>query len=87
MLLSLEIKANQFENKITKRNGNGLLIKLKAPREKGLANKALFKTLSKEFKIPQSAITIKSGKTSTKKIIEIETAYAGRVFERLSTLS
>jgi len=40
--------------------------------EKGKANKALIKLLSKEWKIPKGAITIKRGETSRTKILEVE---------------
>ncbi len=40
--------------------------------EKGNANKALIKLLSKQWKIPKSSITIKRGETSRTKILEIE---------------
>ena len=40
--------------------------------EKGKANKALIKLLSKEWKIAKSAITIIRGETSRTKILEIE---------------
>ncbi len=40
--------------------------------EKGKANKALIKLLSKQWKIPKSNINIVRGETSRTKILEIE---------------
>ena len=40
--------------------------------EKGKANKALIAMLSKAWKVPKSAITIKRGDKSRTKILEIE---------------
>lgn len=87
MFLRIRVKANAREDVIHKAEGDYLVVKVKAPREKGLANKALIKILSKEFAIPGSSISIKSGHTSLKKAIEIEESYANLVFEKLSLLS
>jgi len=45
--------------------------KITAAPEKGKANESLIKLLSKHFKTAKSNITIKTGETSHKKIIEI----------------
>jgi uncharacterized protein (TIGR00251 family) len=86
MILKVKVKANGYENKIVKREGDFLVVSVKSPREKGLANKNLIETLSKEFSIPKKAITIESGLTSIKKIVVIEESYANLVFERLSSV-
>jgi len=44
-------------------------IRLAAPAVEGAANKELIKFLSKQFKIPKSAITFKSGETSKIKTV------------------
>jgi uncharacterized protein (TIGR00251 family) len=84
MFLKVKVKANARINSIEKMEGEFLVVKVKSPREKGLANKHLIQTLSDEFKVPKSAIFIKSGETSTKKILEIDDLYASLVFEKLS---
>ena len=48
-----------------------LKIKVKAPPEKGRANKAVIKVLEKSLKLAKGSITIDSGFTSSKKIVEI----------------
>ena len=48
---------------------NELIVRLKKPAEKGKANKALVKLLSKHF---NARVKIVSGLRSRKKIIEIE---------------
>jgi len=45
--------------------------KLSVIPEKGKANEQLIKLISKHFKIPKSNIKIKSGKTSSNKLISI----------------
>jgi uncharacterized protein (TIGR00251 family) len=48
-----------------------LKVKVKAPPEKGKANKAIIKVLEKTFGIPKGSMKISSGKTSSRKTIEI----------------
>lgn len=48
-----------------------LKVKVKAPPEKGKANKAVIKTLEKILGLAKGSINITSGTTSTLKIIEI----------------
>jgi uncharacterized protein (TIGR00251 family) len=44
-------------------------VRLAAPAVDGAANKELIKFLSKQFKVPKSAITFKSGETSKIKTV------------------
>ena len=44
-------------------------IRIKAPAVEGAANKELIKFLSKQFKIPKSAIVFQSGQTAKIKIV------------------
>jgi hypothetical protein len=48
-----------------------LRIKVKAPPEKGKANKAVIKLLENSLKLAKGSVTIDSGFTSSKKIVEI----------------
>jgi len=52
--------------------GEDLKVRIQAPATDGKANDALCKFLAGEFRIPVSAVTISSGFTSRKKIVEIE---------------
>ncbi|MCH9621684.1 MAG: hypothetical protein S4CHLAM20_11090 [Chlamydiia bacterium] len=87
MFIRVKIKPNNRINKIEKMEGDFLCIKVKSPREKGLANKDLIATLSLSFNIPKSAISIKSGLTSPNKMIEIDDTYASLVFDKLTEFS
>lgn len=49
-----------------------LVVKIKAIRDEGLANKALIKFLAGIWDIPNSSLTIKSGHTSTYKVLMIK---------------
>ncbi|HEY7854686.1 MAG TPA: DUF167 domain-containing protein [Aquiluna sp.] len=71
MKISVLVKPNKRENIVEKTNV-GLTVSLRAAPEKGKANAALICVLADHYNVPKSAITITSGKTSTKKIIQIE---------------
>ena len=51
-----------------------LKVKVKAPAEKGKANKAIIKVLEKTLNLPKGSIHITSGITSSRKVIEIKCA-------------
>ncbi|OGJ42314.1 YggU family protein [Candidatus Peregrinibacteria bacterium RIFCSPLOWO2_01_FULL_39_12] len=51
--------------------GQTIKIRIKAPPEKGKANKELIKFLSNEFSLPKQNIEIISGKTSQLKLLKI----------------
>lgn len=63
-----------------------LKVKVKAPPEKGKANKAVIKTLEKSLDLPKGSITISSGTTSTRKIIEINNVDENSINKRLSAI-
>ena len=48
-----------------------LKVKVKAPPEKGKANKAVIKVLEKSLELPKGSIDIASGETSSRKVILI----------------
>jgi hypothetical protein len=63
-----------------------LKVKVKAPPEKGKANKAVIKTLEKSLDLPKGSITISSGTTSTRKIIEINGVDENSINKKLSAI-
>ncbi len=63
-----------------------LKVKVKAPPEKGKANKAVIKTLEKTLELPKGSITISSGTTSTRKIIEINGVDENSINKKLSAV-
>jgi len=68
MKLTVKVIPNSKENKIEKENGI-LIVRLKEKAEKGKANIALIKLLTKYF---NSKVRIVSGHRSRNKVIEIE---------------
>lgn len=69
--LSIKIISNSSKNQIVEKRDDFLKIKIKAPAEKGRANRELIKFLAKEFKIKKSQIEIIKGEKSRQKIIRI----------------
>ena len=63
-----------------------LKVKVKAPPEKGKANKAVIKPLEKILDIPKGSIEIISGKKSTKRIIEINCADDDFISKKLADI-
>ncbi len=51
---------------------DSLKVKVKAPPDKGKANKAVIKVLEKELKLTKGSVKIASGTTSSRKVIEID---------------
>ncbi len=58
-------------------------VSIREPAREGKANRALIKLLSKKLGVPPSSITIKSGKTSRDKLVEIQGKTEAEIRERL----
>lgn len=71
-LKKIKIIPSSSKNEIVEQNGDFLKIKIKAPAEKGKANRELIKFLAKEFKIKKNQIEIVKGEKSKQKIIRIK---------------
>ena len=63
-----------------------LKVKVKAPPDKGKANKAVIKTLEKTLELPKGSITIISGTTSTRKTIELDGVDENSINKKLSVI-
>ena len=64
-----------------------LKVKVKAPAEKGKANKAIIKVLEKTLDLPKGSILISSGTTSSRKIIEIKCDNETVINKKLENIS
>jgi len=51
---------------------DSLKVKVRAPPDKGKANKAVIKVLEKNLDLAKGSISISSGTTSSRKVIEID---------------
>jgi uncharacterized protein (TIGR00251 family) len=69
MYITVDVKPGQREENIEKIDDTHYLVQVKAPAEKGKANKAVIKLLKKFF---DKQVTLVSGHTSSRKIFEIE---------------
>ena len=71
MRITIKAKPSSNEEKVEKINNTELIVSVKKPPVKGLANKTIIHVLSKHFGVSQSRVRIISGHASRHKIIEI----------------
>lgn len=69
--IELKVIARAKKEEIQKLSKDTYKIKVSSSPEKGKANKRIIELFSREFNIKKSDIKIISGKTSNKKIIEL----------------
>ncbi|MBI5561085.1 MAG: YggU family protein [Deltaproteobacteria bacterium] len=72
LYLKVFVQPRSSRNQIAGVHGDRLKITLTAPPVEDRANRALIEFLSKVFGIKKSAITIKHGETSRKKLVRLE---------------
>lgn len=85
MILTVKVKPNSRDNRISKENGL-LVVRIHAPATEGKANKAIVEYLSELMDIPKSFIEIVGGATSQHKRIAIADRYkenAEKIIEKL----
>ena len=71
MLLTLHIQPGAKKTEIAGCHGDALKIRLAAPPVDGKANEALLRFIADTLRVPKSAVTLKSGQTSRRKVLEI----------------
>jgi uncharacterized protein (TIGR00251 family) len=72
--LTLHIQPGAKKTEFAGLHGDALKIRLAAPPVDGKANEALIKFVAETLKLPKSAVTLKSGQSSRRKVIEIQGA-------------
>ncbi|PCJ28232.1 MAG: YggU family protein [SAR86 cluster bacterium] len=72
LILNCSIQPKSREDRIVGELGEYLKIRITAPPTDGKANSHLIRFLAKQFKVKQSAITIRSGHASRQKRLCIE---------------
>ncbi|MGE5471687.1 MAG: DUF167 domain-containing protein [Bacteroidota bacterium] len=77
--LTLHIQPGAKKTEFAGRHGDALKIRLAAPPVDGKANEALVKFLAEVLHLPKSAVTLKSGQTSRRKVLEVVGASAEAV--------
>jgi hypothetical protein len=72
--LTLHIQPGAKKTEFAGLHGDALKIRLAAPPVDGKANEALVKFLAEVLHLPKSAVTLKSGQTSRRKVLEVSGA-------------
>jgi hypothetical protein len=83
MKLNIKVIPSSSKDCIAGWLGDTLKVKVKAPPEKGKANKAIMSVLEKTLNLPKGSINITSGATSSRKVIEITCANDDRINKKL----
>lgn len=69
--LTLHIQPGAKTTEFAGLHGDALKIRLAAPPVDGKANEALIKFVAETLKLPKSAVILKSGQTSRRKVLEV----------------
>ncbi len=72
--LTLHIQPGAKKTEIAGLHGDALKIRLSAPPVDGKANEALVKFVAEALKLPKSAVNLKSGQASRRKVLEVQEA-------------
>ena len=72
--LTLHIQPGAKKSEFAGLHGDALKIRLAAPPVDGKANEALLRFIADALNLPKSAVTLKSGQTSRRKVLEIQGA-------------
>ena len=76
LTLTLHIQPGAKKTEVAGEHGDALKIRLAAPPVDGKANAALLAFIAERLGVPKSAVTLKSGPTSRRKVVEVEGASA-----------
>jgi len=77
--LTLHIQPGAKKTEFAGLHGDALKIRLAAPPVDGKANEALIKFMAEQLGLARSAVTLKSGQTSRRKVLELAGADAAVV--------
>ena len=69
--LTLHIQPGAKKTEFAGLHGDALKIRLAAPPVDGKANEALIKFVAEVLGLPKSAVSLKSGQTSRRKVLEV----------------
>ena len=72
--LTLHIQPGAKKSEFAGLHGDALKIRLAAPPVDGKANEALLRFIADALSLPKSAVSLKSGQTSRRKVLEIRGA-------------
>lgn len=69
--LTLHVQPRASRTEIAGLHGDALKLRLAAPPVDGAANEALIRFLAERLGVPRSAVTLVSGATSRRKVVEV----------------
>lgn len=76
MILTVHVKPNARETKITKRlDDNTIVVSLAAPAREGKANEALVEFLAREYDVAKSCVRLVRGATTRIKHVEVTVSH------------
>lgn len=75
MRITVKVKANAKEEKISRMDDGSYAVSVKAPPKEGKANFAVADLLARYFSVPLSQVLLVSGKTSRSKVFEISSRF------------
>jgi len=77
--LTLHIQPGAKKTEFAGLHGDALKIRLAAPPVDGKANEALVRFLADVLDLPKSAVVLKSGQTSRRKVLEVSGSDSARI--------
>lgn len=77
--LTLHIQPGAKKTEFAGLHGDALKIRLAAPPVDGKANEALIRFLADVLDLPKSAVILKSGQTSRRKVLEVSGSDSARI--------
>jgi uncharacterized protein (TIGR00251 family) len=84
MRLSIKVVTGAAKTALAGMEGEYVKVRLAAPPVDGKANEALFRFLSRQLDLPPSCITIRSGVTSRRKVLQLERCQEQRLKDFLA---
>lgn len=79
LLLTLHIQPGAKKTEVCGLHGDALKLRLAAPPVDGKANAALLAFIAARLEVAKSAVSLKSGQTSRRKVVEVQEAPADAV--------
>lgn len=86
MKLQIKVTPSSSKDCIVGWLENTLKIKVKAPADRGKANKAVIKLLEGSLELAKGSVSITNGTTSGNKIIEIDAINDDAIHQKLSAI-
>lgn len=79
LTLTLHIQPGARKTEFAGQHGDALKIRLAAPPVDGKANEALLRFLAEALNLPKSAVVLKSGQSSRRKVVAVSGANAAQL--------